>query len=452
MGGAGKTRLALEAASRQVGAWPGGVWLVDLMPLSDPGHVPGAVARTLGVADRPDVNPLVALVDHLRTMELLLVIDNCEHLAEACGELTHEILRGCAERSSARHEPRRTRHSGRARLCPRAAGDAGGGRAGRRGRAVPRPSGSSSSAAARPVATLRVGRDELPTVATICRELDGLPLAIELAAARARMLSIDEIAARLADRFRFLRSWRRVADPRHQTLRTTIDWSYELLADEERELLARLSVFAGGFTLEAVAAVCVGGDDVRAVEQVGRLVEFSLVVPEDRQGVTRYRLLETIREYAAERLDDSGAAGERPAAGTQSTTSSSRGRRVPTTSGSPAEAAEGGACGPRRRARQPARRSAVGARRGAGPGSAARGRAAPLLGHSRATCVRASTGSTRPSRRRHPASRRVRAAGLAGAALLARLAGDFARAQRFAEEGIAVGRASGITASRSSRV
>ena len=118
MGGAGKTRLALEAASHQVGAWPGGVWLVDLMPLSDPGHVPGAVARTLGVADRPDVTPLAGLVDHLRTMELLLVVDNCEHLAEACADADARDPPRVRERSRARHEPRRARHSGRDSTMP----------------------------------------------------------------------------------------------------------------------------------------------------------------------------------------------------------------------------------------------------------------------------------------------------------------------------------------------
>ena len=145
-------------------------------------------------------------------------------------------------------------------------------------------------------------------MARICRELDGLPLAIELAAARAKALSLDEIAARLDDRFRFLRSWGRLADPRHQTLRTTIDWSYDLLAADERALLGGLSVFAGGFSLAAVAAICLDGDETRALELVQQLVASSLVVAEDRQGSMRYRLLDTIREYAAERLDEEGAA------------------------------------------------------------------------------------------------------------------------------------------------
>ena len=146
----------------------------------------------------------------------------------------------------------------------------------------------------------------LEAVARICRELDGLPLAIELAAARANVLSLKEIAARLGDRFRFLRSWRRITDARHQTLRAAMDWSYELLSQQERALLGRLSAFAGGFSLDAVAKVCLGGDETQALELVGRLVESSLVVAGQRHGGTRYRLLETIREYAAERLEAAG--------------------------------------------------------------------------------------------------------------------------------------------------
>ena len=147
-------------------------------------------------------------------------------------------------------------------------------------------------------------------MARICRELDGLPLAIELAAARAKALSLDEIAARLDDRFRFLRSWGRLADPRHQTLRATIDWSYDLLSEDERALLDRLSVFVGGFSLAAVAAICLDGDEERALELVQQLVACSLVVAQDLEGATRYRLLDTIREYAAERLAEGGAADE----------------------------------------------------------------------------------------------------------------------------------------------
>jgi len=157
---------------------------------------------------------------------------------------------------------------------------------------------------------LAVTSDDLETVARICRELDGLPLALELAAARAKTLSLAELAERLEDRFHFLRSWRRIADPRHRTLRATMDWSYRLLDDDTRRLLDGLSVFAGGFDLDAATAVCLAGDDAATLELLDRLVESSLVAVEQRQGRSRYRLLETIRVYAAERLEAAGAAEE----------------------------------------------------------------------------------------------------------------------------------------------
>ncbi len=309
MGGAGKTRLALETAPRQVGAWSGGVWFVDLMPVTDPALVPVAVARTLGVADRPDVTPLVGLLEQLQRLELLLVLDNCEHVVEACAELAHEVLRACADVRVLATSRRALGTPGELdyALAPLS---------------IPSDDASTQEVQDSPSVRLfldrgraarrdlTTGGEQLRTVGNICRDLDGLPLAIELAAARTKALSIDEIATLLADRFRFLRSWRRVADSRHQTLRATMDWSFDLLSDEERDLLARLSVFAGGFELDAVAAVCLAGDDGRALDLVGRLVEASLLVAEVRERATRYRLLETIRAYAAERLDGSGATEE----------------------------------------------------------------------------------------------------------------------------------------------
>ncbi len=333
MGGAGKTRMALEVATRQVGAWSGGVWLADLMPISDPALVPGAVAHTLGAAERPDVTPLAALLDRLRALELLLVLDNCEHLVEACAELADEVLRACSD----------VRVLATSRIALAAPGELDYALA-----PLATPTEDEPAGEVERFASVRLfmerGRaarrglaadgEGLRTVGRICRELDGLPLAIELAAARAKTLSIEEIADHLDDRLRFLRSWRRVADPRHQTLRATLDWSYELLSDEERSVLAPLSVFAGGFTLQAVAAICLDGDDARALDLVGRLVESSLVVAESRQDVTRYRLLETIREYAAERLDDIGIRRATSAVRMRSTSSISRIARAPTSLGS----------------------------------------------------------------------------------------------------------------------
>src|SRR5581483_9343413 len=162
--------------------------------------------------------------------------------------------------------------------------------------------------AARP--RLVVDETGLAAAGRICAELDGLPLAIELAAARAKALSSPEIEERLADRFRFLVSWRRLTPARHQTLREAMDWSYKLLGAEEQSLLRRLAVFSGGFTLEAAAAVCLDGDEVRALELVGRLVDASLVVPAQQDGGTRYRLLETVRQYAEELAGESNERAE----------------------------------------------------------------------------------------------------------------------------------------------
>ncbi len=304
-GGVGKTRLALAEAARQVGIWRDGVWLVDLAAVTSMGLVASAVAGVLAMAERAGVPVLGALRDHLRSRELLLVLDNCEHLAPACGELVHELLRAC--------ENVRVLVTSRVVLgVP--------GEVDYRLEPLPAPAEGLAADEIERFASVQIfldrgravrrdlaaGGNGLEAVARICRELDGLPLAIELAAARANVLSLEEIAAHLGDRFRFLRSWRRITDPRHQTLRAAMDWSYELLSPQERALLGRVSVFAGGFGLDAVAKVCLGGDAIQALELVGRLVESSLVVAGQRHGGTRYRLLETIREYAAERLEAAG--------------------------------------------------------------------------------------------------------------------------------------------------
>jgi predicted ATPase/DNA-binding SARP family transcriptional activator len=300
MGGAGKTRLALEAANRQVEAWADGVWLVDLTALTDPGLVLGTVAATLDVRDDSPELVSDALLAHVRPLELLLVLDNCEHVVDACAEVARALIRTCpnvrilatsrvplklpAERDYA-IEP----------LSP------------------PDVAASDDELARSPAVRLflerasAVRRDppaegSLSTVADICRELDGLPLAIELAAARAKALSFGEIATRLDDRFRFLRAWQRVTDHRHRTLETTMDWSYALLAAEEQQLLRRLALFAGGADLAAIVAVCFDGDDEPAVELVGRLVDASLVRAVGEP--TRYLLLETVRQYAAAKLTE----------------------------------------------------------------------------------------------------------------------------------------------------
>ena len=302
VGGAGKTRLALEAATRQVGAWTDGVWLVDLAAHADPRTTATAVAGALGVRLRPDLSALDGLVEHFRSREVLIVLDNCEHLASACGELLQELLRACPS----------VRVLATSRIPLGVPGEVD-----VAVHPLPTPTDDLSADALAGFASVRLfverGRavqrnlaataTDMTTIARICRELDGLPLAIELAAARARSLSIDDIADRLDDRFHLLRSPRQVATPRHQTLRATLDWSYELLEANQRELLASLSVFAGSFGLDAVAAVCADGDLARSDDVISSLVESSLVGVMTSNGATRFRLLETIREYAAERLD-----------------------------------------------------------------------------------------------------------------------------------------------------
>jgi predicted ATPase/DNA-binding SARP family transcriptional activator len=305
VGGVGKTRLAVEVASRGATRWADGAWFVDLSGLRDPALVERQVANGLDIEEQGDVSVSERLVNRVRNAELLLVIDNCEHLREACAELVHRLLTAAP------------------RLSVMATSREALGVPGEIDMAVPPlgvpPSGHSLVDAARAdavrlfLARAHEARPDLvedpgalAAAATICRDLDGLPLAIELAAARAKALTLDEIADRIGDRFRFLVSWRRLTPGRHRTLREAMDWSYELLEHAERSLLARLSVFAGGFTLDASAEVCLDGNDDLALELVDRVVRASLIVAEVRSGRMRYRLLDTVRQYAAERLAEAG--------------------------------------------------------------------------------------------------------------------------------------------------
>ena len=436
VGGAGKTRLALETATRQLGAWTGGVWLVDLTAHTDPRTTPSAVAGALGVRERPDVSPLDGLVEHLRNEELLILLDNCEHLASACGELVHEVLRACPS----------------VRVLATSRIPLGGpGEVDYAVEPLPTPTDDLPADELAQFASVRLflerGRaqrrvlaataTDLTTVARICRELDGLPLAIELAAARTKALSVDEIAGRLDDRFRFLRSWRRLAAPRHQTLRATIDWSYELLEEDERELLAALSVFAGGFTLDAVAAICADGDLARAEELVSRLVESSLVVAGTRNGATRYRLLETIRAYAAERLDSPGRRDELQRSHAEHFLELAEHARTDDPVGK-REALE--ILDRERDNLHAAMRWALAVGSDlAVPLAAALRHYWLIRGYRRQGLDWLEQALTLPTSAPSPS----RAIALCGAALLARLLGEFARAEQLADEGVALGRAVG---------
>ncbi len=314
-GGAGKTRLSLQVAAIALVDYPDGVWFVELAPLADERLVAQAVATVLGVKEAAGRTLPEALERHVADRRLLLVLDNCEHLARACAELAKRLLQaGGALRILA---------SSRERL--RVAGEA----------AYPVPSlaipdrlDAANGDAPPPLDLERLARTEAvrlfidrargaqhafnvdrrnaAAVADICRRLDGIPLAIELAAARVDSLSVDQIASRLDERFGLLTEGDPTAMPHHQALRASIDWSYDLLSASERALLQRLSVFAGGWTLEAAGAVGDGGDtgETGAVDLLVPLVEKSLVVMD--AGGERYRLLETVRQYAQERLHDSG--------------------------------------------------------------------------------------------------------------------------------------------------
>ena len=303
-GGTGKTRLALEAGGRMVGRFPDGVWLAELAGVVDPGIVAAQVMEALGVRQTGDVPVLQALAYRLRSAELLLVLDNCEHLLDACAELAGALLRvspGLRVLATSR-EPLgilgEVACPVRPLALPRETGDAQeAGRAAAVRLFLDRGSAARGGIGA-PVAPVAVAE-------RICRKLDGLPLAIELAAARLATLSAEEIEARLTDRFRFLAYRRPAADPRHQALRAAMDWSYQLLSAQERRVLGELSVFAGTFGLEQVAQVC-GGDQLSALEVIDRLVGKSLVAAEPAEDGTRYRLLETVRQYAADRLGEVG--------------------------------------------------------------------------------------------------------------------------------------------------
>ncbi|MFF4654365.1 BTAD domain-containing putative transcriptional regulator [Streptomyces sp. NPDC001381] len=309
-GGAGKTRLSQEAADGVRDAAPDGVWLAELAPVADPDAVPQAVLTAVGAretvmygagaediraaAERHD-DPVERLVEHCARRRMLIVLDNCEHVVTAAARLVEELLRRCPEVTvlATSREPLGVPGELLRPVEP-----------------LPEPVAlrllADRGAAARP--GFRV-EDDPEACAEICGRLDGLPLAIELAAARLRMLTPRQIAERLDDRFRLLTSGSRTVLPRQQTLRAVVDWSWDLLDEDEREVLARMSVFARGCDLAAVEAVC--GPAVRDTLDpfacLASLVDKSLVVAAPASdGEMRYRLLETVAEYAAERLDETG--------------------------------------------------------------------------------------------------------------------------------------------------
>jgi predicted ATPase/DNA-binding NarL/FixJ family response regulator len=313
-GGIGKTRLALRLACEMVPGFPDGAWLVELADTEDPALVARRVATALGVRDEPDRPLAETLTEALRPRLLLLILDTCEHVVDACAALVQQLLAGCPGLRviATSREPLRVRGETVWRVPPLALPAAPG-----EFTAGDLPDEelaqheairlfADRAAAVRPGFTLDAGN--YGAVVRLCRTLDGIPLAIELAAARVGALSVEQIAARLGDRFQLLASGDRTAPPRQQTLRAAVDWSYELLTEPEQVLLRRLSVF-WGWNLEMAEQVCAGDaiEPGQVLDLLAALIDKSLVTLDGEvYGNARYRLLDTIKEYASDRLSASG--------------------------------------------------------------------------------------------------------------------------------------------------
>jgi predicted ATPase len=310
-GGCGKTRLALRVAGDLLSDYSDGVWLVELAPASDPEMVIQITAEVLGIREQPKRSLVETLRDGLRSKRILLVLDNCEHLLDACANLAGALLKTCINLRILATSRQAIGVTGESvwQVLPLTTPAAG---------ATTKSLESLSQFEA-----VRLFRDRAvavqprfaltaataPAVAQICWRVEGIPLAIELAAARVSALSVVQIADRLQDSFQLLSHGKRTALPHHQALRATIDWSYALLTDAERTLFQRLSVFTGGFDLEAAENVCVGEgmEHGQLLDLLTQLVEKSLVLIREKRGTMRYRMLEPIRHYARDRLRESGA-------------------------------------------------------------------------------------------------------------------------------------------------
>ena len=306
-GGVGKTRLAIHLAGEVARRFKGGAWFVELAELQDAGLVAAAAMTALDLRDQTAAEPLDLLLAHLRDREVLLVVDSCEHLLESVAELVTQILEGApgVRMIATSREPLSVAGEHVVSLPPLELPAAGPGQALaelRQNEAV----ALFVERAAAASGSFKLTPENQETVVELCRRLDGLPLAIELAAVRTRVLGVSQIVHRLNDRFAILTGGSRAALPRHQTLLTTIDWSYGLLSSGEQALLRRLFIFAGRFTLEDVEAVCADSGSPGALDLLTSLVERSLVIKEETKGVACYRLHETMREYTRRRSRDAG--------------------------------------------------------------------------------------------------------------------------------------------------
>ncbi len=306
-GGIGKTRLSIQIASTLENDFSDSTWLVELAPVSDPALVPQVIVTTLGLSEQMGHSPLKTLSDFFQAKRALLILDNCEHLITACAQLSNDLLTRCANLRILATSREPLNISGEiVWQVPTLS--------------LPEKNKLSVTdlllsfesirlfveRAMAVRSDFRLTEQNAITIAQICQHLDGIPLAIELAAARMRSMTAEEIAVHLEDRFNLLNQGSRAAKPHHQTLRAAIDWSYDLLTEKERILFRRLSVFAGGWTLDAAESICAGEsldqNDIFAL--LSHLVDKSLVNREAKNGTSRFQMLETIREYAREKLSD----------------------------------------------------------------------------------------------------------------------------------------------------
>ena len=380
--GVGKTRLACEVALQSMDQFPDGAWVIELGALSDGSLVAETVASTLRIKEQPGVPLPVTLAQHLESRRLLLIFDDCEHLLDATAEVVGSLLQAGTDLRMVATSREPFAIPGES-LYPVPTLE------------LPAEDGPSAEPAtdteavrlfvdrARAVQpTFALTAQNTASVVQICRRLDGIPLAIELAAARVKALPPEQIASRLDDRFRLLTGGSRMALPRHRTLKAALDWSFDLLTDAERALLVRSSVFAGGFGLDGLEAVCTGGlvEAAEVLDLVTRLIDRSLVVVETTTGEARYRLLDLVQQYAAELLaadDPEGATRQRHQAFMVELVERVGGAML---AGDPGRGCDLRSAG--RRTRKRARRVATGGRR---PGVRCRGASSggepwPLLG------------------------------------------------------------------------
>jgi non-specific serine/threonine protein kinase len=312
-GGSGKTRLSLKVAAELANQFSGGVWLVELAPLNNPALIPQAISETLGIAEQPDQTILDTLIQYFRPRQALLVLDNCEHLVEECSRVVEKLLK----------------HSTHLQIL--ATSREGLGISGEISYRVPslslpQPEETISAEKVGNYEALqlfverartaspdfRLEPGEIPALVQVCRRLDGIPLALELAAARTRVLTLGQVQSRLDDRFHLLTGGSRTALPRQQTLRALADWSYNLLSEPEKRLLSRASVFAGSWNLPAGERVCSGPglDEYAVLDGLTSLANKSLLVVDKSGEEVRYSLLETIRQYGLEKLQENGEEAE----------------------------------------------------------------------------------------------------------------------------------------------